>query len=353
MRIVVNDIAASCGGAMTILKQFYNYVRIHDTENEWIFFLGDRYLEETAKIKVICFPEIKESRVRKVLFDCFYGRKVVESYQPDVVVSLQNIITFGVKAPQVLYIHQSIPFQNVKKFSFFKTNERQIAVIQYFIGAFIKESAKKANKVFVQTKWMKEAVLETTRISEDKVFVAFPDVELFEPDNLRFNPKRFFYPTSNELYKNIDAIIQACNILNHKGIHDFEVRLTLEEGIVEHKNINCIGRLDREQMQEEYQTGTLIFPSFIETVGLPLLEAKSCNTMILASDTLFSHECLDGYKNVKYFKYYDYVKLAYGMEVIINGTHNLYDISHSEKKNNDWELFMKAITSKEDEMLWI
>ena len=42
MRIVVNDIAASKGGALTVLKDFYNCVRENDTENEWIFLLGDR-----------------------------------------------------------------------------------------------------------------------------------------------------------------------------------------------------------------------------------------------------------------------------------------------------------------------
>ena len=47
MRIVVNDIAASTRGALTVLKDFYNCVRENDRENEWIFLLGDDLLEET------------------------------------------------------------------------------------------------------------------------------------------------------------------------------------------------------------------------------------------------------------------------------------------------------------------
>ena len=38
-----------------------------------------------------------------------------------------------------------------------------------------------------------------------------------------------------------------------------------------------------------------LFPSYIETFGLPLLEAKELNGIVLASDRPFSHEILDGY----------------------------------------------------------
>jgi hypothetical protein len=37
MRIVVNNIAASSGGAISILIDFYDYIKAADEENEWIF----------------------------------------------------------------------------------------------------------------------------------------------------------------------------------------------------------------------------------------------------------------------------------------------------------------------------
>ena len=121
MRIVVNDIAASEGGALTILKDFYNCVRQNGAEHEWIFLLGDNYVEETENIRVIPLPEIKGSKLKKLKFDLFSGKKYIEKLKPDAVFSLQNIITFGLSVPQTVYIHQSIPFQSVKKFSFFNT----------------------------------------------------------------------------------------------------------------------------------------------------------------------------------------------------------------------------------------
>ena len=41
MRILVNDLAASASGAMSVLKSFYQYVRENDNENEYIFLLRE------------------------------------------------------------------------------------------------------------------------------------------------------------------------------------------------------------------------------------------------------------------------------------------------------------------------
>ena len=111
MRIVVNDIAASTGGAMSVLRDFYSCVCEHDHENEWIFLLNARYFEETENVKIIALPEIKASGFKKLIFDFVTGREYISRLKPDVVFSLQNIITFGLKVPQIAYIHQSIPFQ--------------------------------------------------------------------------------------------------------------------------------------------------------------------------------------------------------------------------------------------------
>lgn len=319
MRIVVNDIAAEYGGAMSILEQFYNYIKEKDTQNEWIFILSGNYLEETEKIKVILNTDVKKSGLHKLWFDFFSGRKLINDLKPDLVLSLQNIITFGVKAPQIVYIHQSIPFQNEKKFSFLKGDERSIAVIQYLIGSIIKLSAKKADKIIVQTNWMKEAVLKSIRQSNKQCLVALPDIQKFDYTNDISLEKRFFYPTNSAIYKNIDIIVKACDILNSGGIDDYTVNLTLPKNFIEHKNINNIGRLDFNQMFNAYRTSVLVFPSYIETVGLPLLEAKQVGTLIFAADCMYSREVLSDYPNAYFFDYKNPSQLAKLMSDYLSG----------------------------------
>ena len=158
MRIIVNDIAASQSGALTVLKSFYEYVKEHDKENEYVFLLSDRYLKETERIKVCICKNVKKNGFEKLRFDFITGKRFIEKLHPDYVLSLQNIITFGLKCRQGVYIHQAIPFQNTKKFSFLKKSERVYAVYQYLIGGIIKKSIKKSDDVFVQTEWMKKSV---------------------------------------------------------------------------------------------------------------------------------------------------------------------------------------------------
>lgn len=55
------------------------------------------------------------------------------------------------------------------------------------------------------------------------------------------------------------------------------------------------------EVMKEYTRSVLLFPSYIETFGLPLLEARMSGSPILASDCPFSHEILDDYDGVSYF----------------------------------------------------
>ncbi|MEH7106445.1 glycosyltransferase, partial [Bacillus sp. JJ1764] len=67
--------------------------------------------------------------------------------------------------------------------------------------------------------------------------------------------------------------------------------------------IEFVGTLDRKDVFEYYSNSILIFPSFIETVGLPLMEAKMHKGVIIASDCQFSREILKGYENAYFFSH--------------------------------------------------
>ena len=343
MRIVVNDIAASTGGAMTVLRDFYAAVCAGDKENEWIFLLNDRYFEETDNVKIRTLSEIKRSGVKKLLFDFFTGKRYIESLAPDVVLSLQNIITFGVKAPQLVYIHQSIPFQRVKKFSFFCKRERKLAVIQYLIGGIIKLSAQKSDCVIVQTKWMKDAVCRMCRLPEEKVITSLPTVNPVETsDTVPFDRTAFFYPTASAIYKNNACIRKASEMLNEKGIaHTVTLTLPPEQSA---ESILCTGRLPYEQVLEYYRKSTLVFPSYIETFGYPLAEARQTGTIVLAADTPFAREVLDGYENAYFFDPFRPAELARLMEQVTIEEIVKKDIAPDNKTaSQGWETVLEQV----------
>ena len=82
-------------------------------------------------------------------------------------------------------------------------------------------------------------------------------------------------------------------------------------------NIDCIGRVSYEDVIEWYNKSTLIFPSYIETFGYPLVEARTLGGIVLASDCAFSREALEGYENAYFFDPFKPQQLAELMEKVV------------------------------------
>ena len=345
MRILVNDLAASQTGALAVLKSFYDYVCENDKENEWIFLISGEYLLPKDNIRIVTYPVIKKSWLHKLWFDRFSGRTLINKYSPDYVLSLQNIITRGVTGRLGVYIHQAIPFQSEKKFSFFKRNEMILAVYQHLIGAKIKSSARRADDVFVQTNWMKAAVADRSRVSSDKISVVPMSAAVFGRESSpRTTYNSFFYPAGfSAVYKNHDCIYKACDCLDEKEL-DYKVFLTLNDAPVQvSEKIEFIGVQNKSQMQKRYEENVLVFPSYVETVGLPLVEARSVGTIILAADCAYSREVLAGYENAYFFDPFSPESLAELMRRVITGDITLKESKDDFRQTDGWNVLTDKI----------
>lgn len=347
-RIVVNDIAASTGGTLVILKEFYEYISRYGEEYEWIFLLGEKYVKEKVNIKVIVLKEVKNSWIERLKFDLYKGKKYINKLRPDVVISLQNTIVFGLNIKQIVYIHQLIPFQKTKRFSFFKKEERLLFIHQYFIGCIIKRSIKKAHLIIVQTNYMKKVILKQTGVESKKIIIVTPDLQLDSINNEIIDLKNnyFFYPASNVIYKNYECIFKACEILNTKSITNFKILLTIKRfGKRIFSNIEFMDKISREQVIKKYRESVLIFPSYMESLGLPLLEARKMGTIIFASDCDFAHEILDDYENAYFFNPFKPKELALLMEKKVSGKIKFYKDAnrHINNKSGGWKLLIKNI----------
>ncbi len=321
MRIVVNDIAASSGGARTMLESFYRYVREFDQDNDWVFLLGSDLLDESDRIRTVVLPKVKGNWLRRLAFDLISGRRLIRSLKPDVVFSLQNTYTYGVECPQVVYVHQPLPFQQVKNFSLWRRDERRMAIYQHIIGAIIKQSIRRTDHVIVQTRWMRDAILDQVGICEDRVESILPDLDdlsahKFEGD---LDTGAFFYPTASNIYKNNDCIYAACRLLREQGVGGFSVMMTVTPPAHE-PEVTAIGHVSREQVLATLARSTLIFPSYIETYGLPLAEARALGSLVLAADLPYAREVLDGYNNAYFFDPASPNQLAALMSKVIAGS---------------------------------
>ena len=304
MRTLVYDVAADSGGAATVLQSFYEEFK-KDTENEYIFVLSVYKLPETDNIKVLNFPEVKKSMLHRLYFDHFVAHKLVKKYKADRVLSLQNIELPHTNVPQTVYEHNALPFSEYK----FKPWEAfRPWYSQQILGRMMKKSIRRAEKVLVQTNWMKEEIIRQCGIPADRVEVKFPT---------------FFYPAGPPAYKNHRTFLKACELLKEQGMEDYRVIWTVtgeeNEGMkklkaeAEEKQlpIEFIGPVPRTQLFEQYASSVLVFPSYIETIGLPLLEARSVGAPILSADCLYARDGVGDYERAEFYPPMDAEKLRW------------------------------------------
>lgn len=297
MRILVVDFAAKEKGAITTLKNFYEEAKA-DKGNEYIFLLCDNFLKPAKNIQIIKLQN-STSKIFRLKFDFFIGKKIVKTYRPDAIFSLQNTIIFGTRVRQILYIQQSLPFQKAMHFSFFKKTERKLAVVQHLIGPLIIKSAKRAHAVIVQSHWLKEAVSIRCHINPKKIFVIPPTTKIQTQSKHAPSFNRFFYPTSNFKYKNNELLLLADQQLQKEGFSGYRIEITISGE--SSTTVSFLGAIPYDEVMEKLSSSILVFPSKIESFGLPLLEAREQGTIIFASDLPFAHEILAGYENAYYF----------------------------------------------------
>jgi len=325
---MVFDVPAETGGALTILKQYYENA-LQDKQNEWYFVISTPILLEQENIKILRFPWIKKSWIYRLYFDLFIAHKIVAEYNIDEVLSLQNLIIPNINTKQTLYLHQSLPFVE-KRYSIIE--DYKLWIYQNVISKMIYYSIKRANKVIVQTKWMKEACLRKVKVDAEKILINKPNLNIKVKKHYYIENNKenlFFYPAGGMKYKNHQIIVEAAKKLREQNILNYRILFTLNGNenkwikrlytLVKQLSlpIDFIGKLKLEEVYDYYSKSILLFPSLIETFGLPLLEAKIHGCPIITSDHAFSHEILDDYENALFFNPFNSDELAYHMGMLI------------------------------------
>ena len=311
MKILVIDVAAEHSGALSILNQFRREFEC-DTENKYTVLLGKLTFSDTNNIQYLSYPWIKKSRIHRLFFDYFCIPFLIRKNAPDRVLSLQNNAAFT-SVPQEVYFHNAL-FICEKRYKF--TEAKNLWVYQNIISQFTQRSLKRADRILVQAGWIKKGLNSRWGIPLDRIVVKRPLLnEEFWGDVARESgiTKILFYPANKSSYKNHRAMLSAlASIWDEDGVQNGpKLILTGEsksmpqdlQDLILSNNypVSFVGKLDMQQMKEMYGKTDMIFPSYIETVGLPLMEAKATGSFILAADCEYAHESVGEYDRILYF----------------------------------------------------
>jgi glycosyltransferase involved in cell wall biosynthesis len=163
-------------------------------------------------------------------------------------------------------------------------------------------------KFIVQTEYMKANLIKSYGIDPEKIVVirhVMPASGIVLKNHIiqetrSENEKHFFYPASFYAYKNHALLWRSVPLLAAAKLK-IKILLTLKPDIApfelrESPYLSFLGTLSQEECARVYQNSdALIFPSKLESYGLPLLESLLVmKKPVLAADRLFSRElCRD------------------------------------------------------------
>jgi glycosyltransferase involved in cell wall biosynthesis len=313
-----------------------------------------------SKIEFIEFAKSRQSYFFRLYYEYIYFRKFSQIQKVTFWLSLHDITPNLKNVKQAVYCHNPSPFNTVNLKDIF------IQPTQFFFRLFYKYlysiNIKKNEKIIVQQRWIKDEFKKMFSLDESKIIVAPLQVPEIPPKYFRQNQKNnnkekiFFFPTFPRPFKNIELIGEATKLLNNDGIYNFKVIITIDgsennyaRSIINQykrlKNIIFIGLLSREEVYEYYaRTDCLIFPSKLETWGIPITEFKYFEKTILAANLPYARETIGSYDKSILFDPYSPKSLAKEMKKILSNE-NLIFFKAKESLNNgliahDWdELF--------------
>lgn len=214
--------------------------------------------------------------------------------------------------------------------------------------------------VIVQQEWQRRRFRE--RFGLDRCIVAHP-LEASAPRSPR-RPLQtpgqieMIYPTSAEPHKNVGLLCEAVEILSSEQAGALRLLLTLsgEENAYSRQlrkrfghlpEISFAGQLAPAALAAAYERADLlVYPSKVETWGLPLTEAKQHGLGILAADLPYARETVGDYEAADFFDPQDAQALAARLRDIGNGDRPLTQTSWprpAEPFAPDWEALVDRI----------
>lgn len=320
--IIVNATALDRSGALGILRQFV--ANIPDTGHNWLIFVSDQIAVQTPlpSVTIVPIPGVKPMH-KRFLWDAFGLNRWLKKHQiePSAIVSLQNTgFRVSKKVPRYIYYHQALPFSPCV-WNPLKKRERALWFYKRLYPFFVKLFLTKDTTVFVQLDFIKEGFVRLFRHPERNVRVYSPSV--VQPDmsggrmDLVSERISLFYPATSEFYKNHCVLTEALRYT----CGNVQLYFTLDNPVgSEDECITYMGTLPYADVCAMYRTcDALVFPSYIETFGLPLIEAAMAGLPILAADLPYAREVLAGYEGAVFVQYDDPKAWAKAMAGIEKG----------------------------------
>jgi glycosyltransferase involved in cell wall biosynthesis len=269
------------------------FLELKKRKIEYLYFLLDKRL----KIDYIkCFPKKNYSVIDSTHFNRYFFYKK-NSQRFDSIICLSNIpppIKTSVRT--IIFFHNYLfltPFAH-------KIDSKG-KLLNYIKHNYIKFFNQSHYEWVVQTKLMSKLITNGFNINPERsnVFPIFDDCDKSKIENFS-KLKCFAFVSSGVSHKNHKNLISAFILAASKSAKKIKLVLTLDKeqifirDLPVNLQIEFRGTLDKTEVNKLYNTCEfVIYPSFVESFGLPLIEATNHGCKVIASDLPYVHEIIE------------------------------------------------------------
>lgn len=332
--IVVSAVNIRKGGTLTILRNCLEYLSTQTEHYRIVALVHQRELCDYEGIEYIEMPNTIKGWSRRLWCEYVTMHRISKQLAPVYLwLSLHDTTPRVCAEHRAVYCQTSFPFLKLK-FNDWRFDYK-IGLFGLFTRIAYRINIKKNDYLIVQAEWLRENFSRMFRLPKTKFIVAPP-----KPDtsNIAISHKEtdgiytFFYAATPDCHKNFELACKAAQKLEDElGKNRFRLILTIngnenkyaqwlytQWGMVD--SIKFHGFMDKHTLYQHYASvDCLIFPSRIETWGLPITEFSQYKKPMLLANLPYAHETAAGSSQVAYFDPRESEQLQTMMSSLIHG----------------------------------
>ena len=332
--VVISAVNFSEGGPLTVLIECLS-AAVETLGSEWkiVALVHDAALvPQHPRMQVLAFPKPKRSWAKRLGMEWGGGFLALSrELKPDLWLSLHDITPRVEARRQVVYCHNPSPFHDLTWRE--ARIEPSFALFNLFYAHLYRCFIGRNHAVVVQQSWLRDEFRR--RYGHPQIIVAHPEVRQVAPVALdeKGDDGRcvLIYPALPRVFKNFEVLCDAVERLPPQVSARLDLRLTVDgtenryarELLARYGQVpglSFIGRQSRQQMAGHYaRCAAVLFPSLLETWGLPITEAKALGKPLVVADLPYAHETVGDCAQVEFLPPRDPAAWAQTLERIVEG----------------------------------
>ena len=333
--LVISGVGMTEGGILAVLRHLIESAeRVLEPHWRIVALVHCKGLINASRAELIEYPALKASWLKRMHFEWRTSARLANELAADIWLAAHDITPLVDVERQYVYCHNPTCFARP---TFRSLYFDWIFVAHSILYGFLYSLNIRRNAgVFVQQSWIREEFMR--RFAAREVVVSRPAATADGPAAARLDGRplrRWIYPTFPRHFKNVEVIGRALELLEREGGWTGEVVVTIagDEGRYARylarrfgslRSLKFIGRQDADGMKALYAGAEgLLFPSKLETWGLPITEAQVHRLPLLVADLKYAHETVGDYDGVTFFDPTDPVALAHLLRAFASGDAHL------------------------------